>query len=670
MSQPPSPTALGTRQLFDNAQQLQQSGDLRQAEYLYREVLRRDPGHAAALGGLGVIGCQTGNLDTGIQMLRQALAHAPQDADLNNNLGLALMTIGDAAAARPLFEQALAARARFPEAHFNCGNACLAEGQPAAAEKHYRAALRLRADYVDAANNLGNLLFDAGRFDEAAQLLHKVTQWAPRFAPAQVALARALAGSGRHEDAVAACRRGLAIDDGQVAAWELLALCLRRTADLAAATQAQQRAIELAPSSAALRDQLGLMRFTLGRVEEAAASFAEAERLAGDQPAVATHVGMALSARGDRAGARAAFERALAIAPAHGEALRNLAEMVADDAEAAVLTRRIEAALETDTASGERSELLFALGRLRDRAGNYPGAFACFTAANALRRAQVPFDRDGQRDFIDAIIETFSPDFLRRAAAIANDSERPVFILGMPRAGTTLVEQILASHAQVHGAGELPFFPEQVPALVRRQGQASSYPRGIGRRMGELGALAPRYLALLAARDSGCARVTDKMPYNFLYLGAIAALFPRARVIHCRRHPLATCHSIFTRDLAGSHPYSYDLDSLAAAYVGYRRLMAHWRDVLPMAMLELDYEALLDDQEGQSRRLVEFLGLPWDERCLRFHESDRAVATASQWQVRQPLYGGAREHWRHYRAELTPLVAALTAAGVECGADV
>lgn len=659
MSQPPQPTALSAQQLFDNAQRLHAAGELRQAEHLYREILRRDPSHAAAVGALGVIACQTGNLEAGVKLLREALAHAPGDADLNNNLGMALMSMGDAVAARPLFELALTARPRFPEAHFNGGNACLAEGQHAAAEKHYRAALRQRADYVDAANNLGNLLFDLGRMDEAAQCMHKVVQLAPRFAPGQLGLARALAGAGKTEQAVAACRRALELDDTQLPAWELLAMCLRRLGELEGAAQTLARAVPLAPQSATLRDQLGLVQFSLGQVEEAAANFEAAEAIAAGQPQYATHVGMAASARGDRERARLAFERALAVAPGHAEALRNLAEMAADDAQARALEQRIDRGLASATDSAARSQLLFAQGRLRDLRGDYTGAFASFSAANALRRDAVPFDRAGQRQFIDAVIETFSEDFMRRASLHANPSERPVFILGMPRAGTSLVEQIVASHSQVHGAGELVFFPAQVPALVRREGHGTGYPRGLGRRLVELGQLAPRYLALLQQRNGEAARVTDKMPYNFLYLGAIAALFPQARVIHCRRDPLATCHSIFTRDLAGSHPYSYDLESLAEAYVGYRRLMAHWRQRLPIAMLDLDYEQLLDDQAGESRRLVEFLGLPWEDACLRFHESRRVVATASQWQVRRPLYTEARDHWRNYQQALAPLAAAL-----------
>ncbi len=231
MSQPPQPTALSAQQLFDNAQRLHAAGELRQAEHLYREILRRDPSHAAAVGALGVIACQTGNLEAGVKLLREALAHAPGDADLNNNLGMALMSMGDAVAARPLFELALTARPRFPEAHFNGGNACLAEGQHAAAEKHYRAALRQRADYVDAANNLGNLLFEAGAWMKQRSSCTRSRSSRRVLRPASSAWRGPWPASGETEQAVAACRRALDLDDTQWPAWELLALCLRQPAN-------------------------------------------------------------------------------------------------------------------------------------------------------------------------------------------------------------------------------------------------------------------------------------------------------------------------------------------------------------------------------------------------------------------------------------------------------
>jgi len=266
-----------------------------------------------------------------------------------------------------------------------------------------------------------------------------------------------------------------------------------------------------------------------------------------------------------------------------------------------------------------------------------------------------------QGAYIDAIIATFDAAYVARAAVAGVASEVPLLIVGMPRSGTTLVEQILASHPAVCGAGELTFWPEQ---LGRSGAGQRPFPASVAGAGEPLRELASRYLALLTERGGCAARVSDKMPYNFLYLGVIATLLPGASVVHCRRQAMATCFSIYTRDLAGNHPYAYALDDLASAYAGYARLMAHWHEVLPGRIVDVDYEALVAQPEGGIRHLLAQLRLPWDPACLRFHESTRAVTTASQWQVRRPIYGEAREHWRAYATELAPLASALAGYGI------
>lgn len=664
MSSGTTAAGLGAEQVLGSAEALHQAGDLRRAEHLYREALRLAPRHPRALGMLGVIGCQSGNPEAGVALLHEACELAPDDAELANNLGRALLATGDARAARAPLETAVRLRPDFAEAHLNLGNALLAEQQGAAAERHYRQALRARPAYVEAQNNLGKLLLDGGRAADALPVLQALTNIAPSHAQGHLLHARALLACARAEEGVVAARRALTLDDRLVAGWELLAACQQASGDLAAAAESLAQALVHAPGSAPLNDRLGLVHFILGDSAAAARAFARAVELAPEAPVPAVHLGMAQAALGDRAAARAAFERALMLDSTQGEALRALAEMPDAEQAADVLLGRVDAALATAGLTGRtRGDLLFARGRLLDQRGDYPAAFAAFADANALRRAAVPYDRAAQAAFVAAVIETFGEDFLRRAAPHAQASERPVFVIGMPRAGTSLVEQVLASHPAVHGAGELTFFPERVPALTRRAGQGATFPRGMGRRLDALAALGPAYLDLLAARGGSAARVIDKMPYNFLYLGVIGALFPRARVIHVRRHAVATCHSIFTRDLAGSHPYSYDLESLGDAWLGYARLMNHWRERLSMPWHEVRYEALVADLEGEARRMVGFLDLPWDPACLHFHQSPRVVATASQWQVRRPLYGEAREHWRHYASQLEPLIATLRAGG-------
>ena len=415
--------------------------------------------------------------------------------------------------------------------------------------------------------------------------------------------------------------------------------------------------------TAARWNALGAVQFAAGEIDAAAQSFEQALAIDADSADALDNLGLIWAARGDRSRAESNFERALACNPAHGPAWRDLAALEHGPDAARALASRLEAMLATlpDTAPA-RVPMGFALGRLADLMGDYERAFTAFAAANATRRANTPYDSAAQARFIDSLMKVFDARFFAAEQSAGSDSERPLFIVGMPRSGTSLIEQILASHRHIHGAGELTFFPEQVTRLPALLGSSRPFPQCLTGDRAALSALATDYLALLEARGNEARRVIDKMPYNFLYLGLIAVLFPRARVIHCRRDAMATCFSLFTHDLAGSHPYAYALEDLAGAYAGYERLMAHWRHCLPLTMLEIDYEALVDDLGAGARTLVEFTGLPFDAACLDFHRNPRAVTTASQWQVRQPVYATAKTRWTRYRGQLEPLAAALAAA--------
>ncbi len=648
-------------QLFQTALKLHEEGALQRAEHVYREVLRQYPRHAGALNMLGVIGCQTGNFKLGAQLIRQALALEPDDADFNNNLGQALMDSGDVDAARPAFERALKARQRFPEAHFNLANALLASGCDGTAEKHYRKAIRQRPDYADAMNNLGNLLRKNDQAVEAAQLLRKVVKFVPDSPACHFNLALALQAQAQFEKAIRAFRRSLELDDESPDVWEALGHCYRQRGSLSDAEEAFKQALARHDRAPALLNALGLVQFAQNRVDDALKNFDAALAIDDKAPMSLNHAGMAYSALGDEAAARRYFERALELAPGFGDAYRHLAELTGGDAATGTLIETIERQLASgDLPDQDRIDMHFACGKLYDDRGEFERAFEQFTAANNAKRAGVQFDAAAQSRFIDAIIEVFDAQFFTGARATVDMSEAPLFILGMPRSGTSLVEQIIASHRTVFGAGELTFFPEHVPALGIRLASDKRFPYCVAGHWPEIAELAPMYLALLRQRGRDAARVTDKMPYNFLYLGIIRALFPRARVVHCRRDAMATCFSIYIRNLAGNHPYSYDLEDLGAAYRGYARLMAHWSAVLPEPVIDVEYEALVGDAEGQTRRLIDALGLEWDPACLAFHRTDRLVTTASQWQVRQPIYTQARDHWRNYAAYLEPLHAALS----------
>jgi len=307
-----------------------------------------------------------------------------------------------------------------------------------------------------------------------------------------------------------------------------------------------------------------------------------------------------------------------------------------------------------------RADVLFALGKVSTDVGNYEEAFDHIAEANRLMHSILAFDAEQHERAIDRLIESFSPTLFARTSGMGRPTERPVFIVGMPRSGTTLVEQILAAHHQVHGAGELRTLDQVARNLSRRLGTAVNYPRCVDG-LTETAARdsADEYLADLQRLNATAPRVTDKLPTNFAHLGLAAVLMPGARVIHCRREPMALCVSIYEQQFGEGHQWAYDFEDIVVFYKAYLRLFEHWRSVLPLAILEVSYEDLVSDLEGMSHALVDFCALEWDPGCIQFHRVERQVQTASNWQVRQPLYATSIEKWRRYGDKLAPLRAAL-----------
>ncbi|MDD9878182.1 MAG: TAXI family TRAP transporter solute-binding subunit [Magnetovibrio sp.] len=293
------------------------------------------------------------------------------------------------------------------------------------------------------------------------------------------------------------------------------------------------------------------------------------------------------------------------------------------------------------------------MGKALEDRGAYDDAFEMFAAGNALKRPTLDYDLGADRDLMRRIREVFTPDLLGRRLGGGDPDRLAIFILGIPRSGTSLVEQIVASHPDVAGAGELMF-------LTEISGGPDAFPANIpGLDADAFRRLGGAYLDRLRARAPAAARVTDKMPQNFLYVGLIALILPNARIVHCRRTPEDTCLSLYKTLFTDRLDFAYDLGELGAFHGLYAELMAHWRAVLPDAMLELHYEDLIADQAAETRRLLDYLELPWDDACLDFHRTERRVATASSVQVRQGLYSGSVEAWRRYEAHLDPLRAAL-----------
>lgn len=458
---------------------------------------------------------------------------------------------------------------------------------------------------------------------------------------------------GRYKDAETLLRRALELAPDWEAARANLATCLYRQNRPAEAIGELTRLLTEDPDNIA---HANLKAAALGRVggfDEAIALYEQVLEDAPVQPKVWMSYGHMLKTVGRQADGVAAYRRALAITPSLGEVWWSLANLktvwfTADDLAA------METALAREDLSDEdRFHLDFALGKAREDAGDCEASFAHYAAGNALRRTKIVYDADETESFVDRSIALFTPEFLAARAGQGCAAPDPIFILGMPRAGSTLIEQILSSHSQVEGTSELP----DIPALAR----VDHYPENLASlpaaKLRELGETYLERAAIQRRTDKPF--FIDKLPNNWAHTGFIRLILPNARIIDARRHPLACCFSNFKQHFARGQAFSYDLTDMGRYYRDYTRLMAHFDAVQPGAVRLVMYEQLVNDLDGQVRALLAALDLPFEDSCLRFHKTDRAVRTASSEQVRRPIFREGIEGWRGFEPWLGPLKAAL-----------
>ena len=418
-------------------------------------------------------------------------------------------------------------------------------------------------------------------------------------------------------------------------------------------------ALQAEPGNIAVNKSLALLFTRQNRIDEAIELYSNILRMDSANGYVCGELARLYLLSGDIDAALEHFRQAFEINPSDPKNLHGLIQLNPQSITPEVL-KAVETQLEEpDLALNERSSFYFALGAIHDRAGRYDEAFANYSVANLAK--PLNYDADQHSRLVTNTIDTFTSKLFEKYAYAGNSSSRPVFIIGMPRSGTTLVEQILASHPDIHAAGELNHIEQLVAALSSQAERQLAYPQMLKDiSSDDIRCLADSQLQLidnLAGNEA--LRVTDKMPLNFLHLGLIALLFPNAHIIHCRRNPLDTCLSCYFQNFSGNHAYAGDLENLGHFYRQYERLMLHWYSVLPVLIHTVDYEKLIDEPESTSRQLLAYLGLDWDEACLQFHHTPRQVQTASLVQVRRPLYRSSVERWREYDKHLSPLKAAL-----------
>ena len=611
------------------------------------------PQDAESHNNLGTALRGAGRAEEALQSHQRALKLQPRYADGWNNQGIAQLDLGRPADALASFDRALEIDAQHAMAANNRGNALQGLRRFEGAEAAYRRALALAPDYAEAYNNLGKVLREQRRPQEALASYRHALERNPRYAEALANMAALQVELGQADEAIAACRQALALQPQSAEAHCNLGMALQDLGRFDAAEQSLRRALQLDPHLAEAHLNLGRIERLQGHTAGAQASCAEAQRLAPTLVGAILLQADLLVDEGKFDEARAVYERARLLDPQSAESLAGVAHLrkmsTANEADQAWLEAARTLAAQAMPPRDE-SALRYALGKYFNDTAQYEPAFSEYRRANELARGLGrPYRRDAEERFAERMCQLADSAWIARMQAGANPSPRPVLIVGMPRSGTSLAEQILAAHSQVFGAGELPFWSgtpatQDLAALAGPQGGAV------------LAQLARDCLAMLDGFSTSAARVVDKMPTNFHYLGPICAALPQARIIHMQRSPLDTSLSIYFQHFAG-HPYSNDLDDIAHYYGVYLQLMRHWRAALPAhAMLDVPYESLVDDPESWSRKMIDFIGLPWDERCLDFQNAARSVTTASNWQVRQKIGKSSVERWRHYEAHLGPLM--------------
>lgn len=687
---------LTPEQALQLASQHQAAGRLPEAENLLRQILKLNPQNAHALHLLGVVTYQAGQPILALDLIRQAIAIEPTAAlfesnlaemsrqqgrvdeaiehgrkavaldptmaSAHSNLGIALFDAQQYDEAEAAHHRALAVAPNLLQSLNNLGSIERARGNKSEALVWYRKALAINPDFLESLTNIGAVLVEEERAEEAVQPLLKVLQVYPDSPEALCNLGLSYYKQDDLEKGEALLRRSLQNRPGYPEALVGLARVLHDADQLDEAESLLLEATENAPAKSDAWCQLGTIYTEKGEPDLADAAYHRA--LANDAKCADALTGLAnLKLEAGKIDAAVAdLQSALDVDPDNLGARFHLTQaqkVKKGDSNLAVLEAK--SASSTENLSAEkRISLHYALGKAYDDLKEYDKAFPQFIEGAKLKRSKLNYSAEADAERTTRIIELFSPERYQSLQGAGNPDATPIFVLGMPRSGTTLTEQIIASHPQVHGAGELRDLLEVVQQPIHAA-NALPYPENLaGLNQSTLTTWGADYVARLRKHSAHAQHITDKMPANYMALGLIPLMLPNAKIVHVKRNPVDTCVSCFTRLFNRHQDATYDLAELGKHYMNYERLMQHWKSLLPAgSFYEVQYEDIVADMEGQARRLIDYVGLQWDAACLDFHKNERSIRTASVTQVRQPIYKTSVERWRHYEAYLGPLLAEL-----------
>ncbi len=642
-----------------HATSLQHSGSFAAAEREYRNILKQSPNHSDALQFLAILLQQMGKHSSALHYMQQALKSSPNNPQIITNQAEIFRVQGNFENARILAEQAIvlqadnvdalvilgsidyienqseSAIALFSKAinikpddasiHNELANALCLFGDYQKAKRHYLTGLSLQPEFDECRINLADTLFELEQLGQSIEQYLNVLERQPENINLRVKLANAYQKKGAIKDALSVLNIALALDSASMVVKIELGKLLQ-VEDPIAATGYFLSVIEKDKDNAEALYWLGILSQTMGKFDQA----------------------------------NSYLQKAIETDPSHVNAWYRLSlnrDFEVSNEQISQLQNRFDEQCKNNPTNQHLVNLGYSLGRFNEQKENYAASFKYYQFANQLKSKAKPFDRNRFKVQIDHIIEIFNDDFFSSRQNWGSDSNLPIFIIGMPRSGTSLVEQILTSHPIIHGAGELPLILEvaesQKPFDANKaQSHASQFQDLSQQRVEQIAA---QCLKDLSDINPLAAHIIDKMPGNFFRLGIIGLLFPQARIIHCKRDPIDTCLSCYQQNFKEGLVFTNDLEDLAHAYRDYLRLMDHWHQVLPEHLLDVEYESLITEPENQIQKLLSFCGVEWDSKVLDFHQQQRPVSTASLWQVRQPIYKSSIGRWKHYQEFLESL---------------
>jgi len=639
----------------------------------FEKALAINPDYAEAHNNLGVTLQNLGLMDEAVKSYEKAIVFKPDYVEAHNNLGVTLQNLGLIDEAVKSYEKAITFKPDSAEAHNKLGNIFKELEQLDAAVKSYEKVIAINPDYPEAHYNLGNTLRELGQLETAIKSYEKVIAIKPDYAEAHFNLGNTLRELGQLETAIKSYEKVIAIKPDYPEVHNNLGNTLNDFGQLDAAVKSFEKALAIKPDYADAHNNLGSTLNDLGQLVAAVKSFEKALAIKPDYVEAHNNLGSAFNDLGQLDVAIKYYEKALAINPDFSDAYYNLSYLKKYTASDPQITKMKSLLSDSKLSRSDRINLCFALAKVNENLDNQEELFKYLHEANRLRKLELNYSFNKQQKFFEIIKEIFNknPPNIEKSLSSEPSTIHPIFIVGMPRSGSTLVEQIMSSHHAVHGAGELFNLPKIIGKIVSdnlTQGSDIATTSIGDKKINFSNAYSIPETAFLSIREQYLDElsnlnipesvITDKFLLNFLHIGFILTAFPEAKIVHMKRDARATCWSIYRINLKG-HDYGNNFEDLAGFYGLYTDLMDFWHQLFPGKIYDMCYEDLTTNQEEETRKLLQYCELDWDENCLSFHQNKRAVATASALQVRKKMYQGSSEAWKKHEAYLKPLIKAL-----------